>query len=86
MSAGQYAPFMSGDRARVINDAMSSLTLGRLYYVEHCTMLPDSTQTLQLIGEPTPWNDYRFERVPDPSPRKWPGSPTANPGEEWFGK
>lgn len=68
-------PFVVGDRARVVNDALSSLTLGRLYYVSHIDMSRHGVQSLYLLGEPTPWQACRFERIADPTPRRWPTSP-----------
>lgn len=65
-------PFLVNDRARCVNDALSSLTLGRLYYVEHIEMSPNGVQKLKLLGEPTYWQACRFERVADPCARKWP--------------
>lgn len=79
------APFSVRDRALCVNDAVSSLTLGRLYYVENIEMTAHGVQSLCLLGEPTPWQACRFERVPDPSPRSWP-TPGSGRNEEWFGK
>lgn len=68
-------PFVTGDRARCINELQSSLVAGRLYYVTHIDMSRFGVQKLLLLGEPTYWQACRFERVPDPAPRKWPTSP-----------
>lgn len=65
------APFLVGDRARCVNEAISSLTAGRLYYVSHIEMSRHGVQALHLLGEPTPWQACRFERVANPYPRKW---------------
>lgn len=65
-------PFLAGDRARCVNELMSSLVVGRLYYVQHIEMSAHGVQKLLLLGEPTYWQGCRFERVADPSPRKWP--------------
>ena len=67
-------PFLVGDRARCVNALMSSLTPGALYFVAHIEMTRHGVQALYLIGEPTPWQAVRFERVPDPSARQWPSA------------
>lgn len=64
--------FLAGDRALPRDDRLTCLESGRLYFVERVQMSSNGVQALHLLGSPVPWQASRFQRVPDPSPRRWP--------------